>query len=97
MTGFDPPHLTDRPESQPGPSAQIVEEVLAGTEKIVSHDGTSQYEGGGIASCGLAGLNFVRLVFGRVEEGLQDVSLLEDLLSRRTSEVSVVGCLLYRS
>ncbi|KAJ7708982.1 hypothetical protein B0H17DRAFT_1000084 [Mycena rosella] len=72
--------------------AQITEEVLAGKERIVSHEGASQYGGGGIASCGLAGLNFVRVVFGRVEEGLENGPLLQDVLSRRTSEEVISIC-----
>jgi hypothetical protein len=78
--------MSDQHQSQPG-SSQTVEEVLAGKEKIVSHVGASQYGGGGIASCGLAGLNFVRVVLGKVEMGLVGGPLLEEVLSRRTSEV----------
>ncbi|KAJ7491894.1 hypothetical protein FB451DRAFT_1165111 [Mycena latifolia] len=79
--------MQDQQDGRPGPSAQIVDEALAGIEKIVSHDGASQYGGGGIASCGLAGLNFVRVVFAKVEDGLEDSRLLEAVLSRRTSEL----------
>ncbi|KAJ7696452.1 hypothetical protein B0H17DRAFT_398903 [Mycena rosella] len=93
MTGLVPPRsMSDQQEGQLGPSAQIVEEVLAGKEKIVSHDGASQYGGGGIAACGLAGLNFVRVVFARVEEGLEDGHLLKDVLSRKTSEEVISIC-----
>ncbi|KAJ6620547.1 hypothetical protein B0H10DRAFT_2215822 [Mycena sp. CBHHK59/15] len=77
---------------QLGPNTRIVEQVLAGTEQIVSHEGASQYGGGGIASCGLAGLNFVRVVLARVEKGLEDGRLLEDVLSRRTSEEVISIC-----
>ncbi|KAJ7656306.1 hypothetical protein DFH06DRAFT_991709 [Mycena polygramma] len=76
---------------------RIVEEVLAGKEKIVSHVGASQYNGGGIASCGLAGLNFVRVVLERAKGGLEGVPLLEDVLSRRTSEEIVSICSRWRS
>ncbi|KAJ6514905.1 hypothetical protein C8R47DRAFT_961645 [Mycena vitilis] len=76
---------------------QVVEEVLAGKEKIVSHVGASQYNGGGIASCGLAGLNFVRVVLERVKGGLGGGQLLEDVLSRRTSEEIVSICSRWRS
>ncbi|KAJ7224064.1 hypothetical protein GGX14DRAFT_648276 [Mycena pura] len=75
-----------------GPNAKIVEEVLSGKEKIVSHVGASQYDAGGIAACGLAGLNFVRVVLARVEAGLTDGRLLEDVLSRRTSEEAISIC-----
>ncbi|KAJ6609457.1 hypothetical protein B0H10DRAFT_2438513 [Mycena sp. CBHHK59/15] len=84
--------MSNQEQGQPRPNAQIVEQVLAGTEQIVSHEGASQYEGGGIASCGLAGLNFVRVVLARVEEGLEDGRLLEDVLSRRTSEEVISIC-----
>ncbi|KAJ7931751.1 hypothetical protein B0H13DRAFT_832461 [Mycena leptocephala] len=85
------PVMSDQQESQPG-SSQTVEEVLAGKEKIVSHVGASQYGGGGIASCGLAGLNFVRVVLGKVEMGLEGGPLLEEVLSRRTSEEVISIC-----
>ncbi|KAJ6567087.1 hypothetical protein B0H19DRAFT_718467 [Mycena capillaripes] len=73
-------------------SSQIVKEVLAGRQRIVSHVGASQYKGGGIASCGLAGLNFVRVVLGRVEGGLEGRPLLENVLSQRTSEEVLSVC-----
>ncbi|KAJ7777248.1 hypothetical protein B0H16DRAFT_952215 [Mycena metata] len=72
--------------------SEIVEEILAGREKIVSHVGASQYEAGGIASCGLAALNFVRVVLGRAESGLEGTRLLEDVLSRKTSEEVISIC-----
>ncbi|KAJ6511934.1 hypothetical protein C8R47DRAFT_963668 [Mycena vitilis] len=76
---------------------RIVEEVFAGKERIVSHVGASQYNGGGIASCGLAGLNFVRVVLERVKGGLSGGALLEDVLSRRTSEEVISICSRWRS
>ncbi|KAJ6620552.1 hypothetical protein B0H10DRAFT_2215829 [Mycena sp. CBHHK59/15] len=85
-------HMSNPEQGQSRPNAQIVEQVLTGTEQIVSHEGASQYRGGGIASCGLAGLNFVRVVLARVEEGLEDGRLLEDVLSRRTSEEVISIC-----
>ncbi|KAJ6581853.1 hypothetical protein B0H19DRAFT_1229069 [Mycena capillaripes] len=82
--------MSDPQETQGNP--QIVEEVLAGKEKIVSHIGASQYQGGGIASCGLAGLNFVRIVLEKVEGGVEGGSLLEEVLSRKTSEEVISIC-----
>ncbi|KAJ6514887.1 hypothetical protein C8R47DRAFT_961601 [Mycena vitilis] len=76
---------------------QTVGEVLAGKEKIVSHVGASQYNSGGVASCGLAGLNFVRLVFERAKRGLRGGALLKDVLSRRTSEEILSICSRWRS
>ncbi|KAJ7739808.1 hypothetical protein B0H16DRAFT_59614 [Mycena metata] len=72
--------------------SEIVEEILTGREKIVSHVGASQYEAGGISSCGLAALNFVRVVLGRTESGLDGTRLLEDVLSRKTSEEVISIC-----
>ncbi|KAJ7016425.1 hypothetical protein C8F04DRAFT_534211 [Mycena alexandri] len=97
MTRLDAPQepiASNQPENQEGRS-EIVEEVLAGREKIVSHVGASQYEAGGIASCGLAALNFVRVVLGRVEAaGLEGTGtrLLENVLSRKTSEEVISIC-----
>ncbi|KAJ7509867.1 hypothetical protein B0H11DRAFT_2168922 [Mycena galericulata] len=100
MTNFPPERLASassqrEQERQPAheSSAQtILQEVLRGKEKIVSHEGASQYRGGGIASCGLAGLNFVRVVFAKVEEGLVDGLLLEDVVSQKTSEEVISIC-----
>ncbi|KAF7370312.1 RING-type domain-containing protein [Mycena sanguinolenta] len=81
------------PESPiPTPQNEHIEDILSGQQKIVSHVGASQYQSGGIASCGLAGLNFVRVVLGRVERGFEGDSLLEDVLSRRTSEEVISIC-----
>ncbi|KAJ7656293.1 hypothetical protein DFH06DRAFT_1091170 [Mycena polygramma] len=88
--------VSDAQESLQG-WLQIVEEVLAGKEKIVSHVGASQHNGGGIASCGLAGLNFVRVVLERAKRGLRGGALLEDVLSRRTSEEILSICSRWRS
>ncbi|KAJ7781843.1 hypothetical protein DFH07DRAFT_389576 [Mycena maculata] len=99
MTNFPPqrPIMSDpsqraRPPGSESSAQTVLEEVLAGKEKIVSHEGASQYTGGGIASCGLAGLNFVRVVLGRVEDGLRDGQLLEDVVSQRTSEEVISIC-----
>ncbi|KAJ7625517.1 hypothetical protein FB45DRAFT_921644 [Roridomyces roridus] len=81
--------VTFDPDSQ---SSMIVQEVLSGQEKIVSHEGASQYRGGGIASCGLAALNFVRIVLAKVEEGLKDERLLEAVVSERTSNEVISIC-----
>jgi hypothetical protein len=90
MTRLDPESSLVAPDQQASVqnNPAVVEEVLSGKETIVSHVGASQYQVGGIAACGLAGLNFVRIVLGRVEEGLDGGRLLEDVLSRRTSDVS---------
>jgi len=94
MTRLEPEsESTAVPDQQAKPeSTQVAEEVLSGKEKIVSHVGASQYRGGGIASCGLAGLNFVRVVLARVEQGLEGGRLLEDVLSQRTGEEVISIC-----
>jgi hypothetical protein len=63
--------------------------LLDGTEHVVSHEGTSQYnrEGSGASACGLAALNFARVVFLKEQEGLRDVALLQAALSRECAEV----------
>jgi hypothetical protein len=61
-----------------------------GTEHVVSYGGTSQYnrEGSGAAACGLAALNFARIVFLMEQEGLREATLLETVLARECAEVS---------
>ncbi len=63
--------------------------LLDGTEQIVSHEGTSQYNknGSGAAACGLAALNFARVVFLKEQDGLRDAALLQAVLSRECAEV----------
>ncbi|KAJ7180888.1 hypothetical protein C8R46DRAFT_594866 [Mycena filopes] len=99
MTRLDSPQepiASDQVENQEGHS-QIVEEILTGKEKIVSHVGASQYEAGGIASCGLAALNFVRVVLGKAESGLEGGRLLEEVLERKTSEDAISICAGWKS
>jgi hypothetical protein len=64
--------------------------VLAeGAERIVSYGGTGQYsgDGGGVSACGLAALNFARVVFAIEQSGLQDEALLQAVLGRACVEV----------
>lgn len=63
--------------------------LLDGTEQVVSHEGTSQYnrDGSGAAACGLAALNFARVVFLKEQDGLRDAALLQAVLSRECAEV----------
>lgn len=63
--------------------------LLDGTEHVVSHEGTSQYnrDGSGAAACGLAALNFARVVFLKEQDGLRDAPLLQAVLSRECAEV----------
>ncbi|KAF7308998.1 RING-type domain-containing protein [Mycena kentingensis (nom. inval.)] len=78
-------------------AGDVVEEALAGREVIVSHPGASQYQVGGIAACGLAGLNFVRVALARVESGFKGRALLKDLVSRKTSEEIISICSQWQS
>ena len=63
--------------------------LLDGTEQVVSHEGTSQYnkDGSGASACGLAALNFARVVFLKEQDGLRDAALLQAVLSRECAEV----------
>ena len=63
--------------------------LLDGTEHVVSHEGTSQYnrEGSGASACGLASLNFARVAFLKEQDGLRDEALLQAVLSRECAEV----------
>jgi diaminopimelate epimerase len=63
--------------------------LLDGTEQVISHEGTSQYnrDGSGAAACGLAALNFARVVFLKEQDGLRDATLLQAVLSRECAEV----------
>jgi hypothetical protein len=62
--------------------------VVDGTEHVVSYSGTSQYKDGtGASACGLAALNFARIVFSMEQSGLQDTALLQAVLARACVEV----------
>jgi hypothetical protein len=60
-----------------------------GAERVVSYGGTSQYsrDGTGASACGLAALNFARIVFSMEQGGLQDTVLLQAVLARECAEV----------
>lgn len=60
-----------------------------GAERVVSYDGVSQYsrDGTGASACGLAALNFARIVFSMEQGGLQDTVLLQAVLARGCVEV----------
>ena len=60
-----------------------------GAERVVSYGGTSQYsrDGTGASACGLAALNFARIVFSMEQGGLQDTVLLQAVLARGCAEV----------
>jgi len=63
--------------------------LMDGSEHVVSHGGTGQYniDGAGTAACGLAALNFARVVFSIEQGGLRDAALLQAVLARECAEV----------
>jgi len=63
--------------------------VVDDAEHVVSYGGTSQYnrDGTGASACGLAALNFARIVFSMEQSGLQDTTLLQAVLARACAEV----------
>jgi len=72
----------------------ILTDILQGKERIVSYPDTpSQLNGRGISLCGLAAMNFARVLFELVhihsQERLADV--LRAITSKETIQVSVSG------
>ncbi|TFY77299.1 hypothetical protein EWM64_g6711, partial [Hericium alpestre] len=65
--------------------------MVKGSEKIVSFAGTSQYgvQGLGASACGLAALNFARVVFAKAQEGVQGEELLQTILTKETAEARI--------
>ena len=63
--------------------------VVDGTERVISYSDASQYnmDGTGAPTCGLAALNFARIVFSMEQSGLQDITLLQAVLARACTEV----------
>ena len=88
--------LYSRPQQGPQKSLpntdidEISRSILAdGVERVLSYDGNGQYnrdETGGSA-CGLAALNFARIVFSMEQGGLKNTDLLQAVLARECAEV----------
>jgi hypothetical protein len=81
-----------RPQKQsPDPYIKAITRsiVVDGSEHVVSYGGISQYnrDGTGASACGLAALNFARIVFAMEQSGLQDITLLQAVLARACAEV----------
>ena len=81
-----------RPQKQsPDPDIKAIScsVVVDDAEHVVSYGGTSQYnrDGTGASACGLAALNFARIVFSIEQSGLQDTTLLQAVLARACAEV----------
>jgi hypothetical protein len=74
-------------------ASSIVRRVLGGNEEIVCHDGAHQYgdSGQGIAgvsACGLAALNFARILFEKEQEGVRDEDFIQAVFESQTVHVS---------
>ena len=78
-----------------GDNTAIIRSVLGGTEEVVCHSGTHQYSDGGIfgvSACGLAAMNFARVIFeierqhGRCG---RDEELLQAIIAKETVQVSL--------
>lgn len=68
----------------------IVQRVMNGTEEIVCHRGTQQYGNQGItgvSACGLAALNFARVVFEKEQESGRDEDFLQAVVAKETVHV----------
>jgi hypothetical protein len=84
-------HPIRRQKVPPDPDTKAISRsiLVDGTERILSYGGTSQYnrDGAGASACGLAALNFARIVFSMEQGGLQNTDLLEAVLARECAEV----------
>jgi len=71
----------------------VIRGVLGGTEEIICHRGTHQYgdsNGGitGVSACGLAALNFARVIFEKEGESRRDEDFIQAVIARETVHVS---------
>ncbi|EGO18967.1 hypothetical protein SERLADRAFT_443513 [Serpula lacrymans var. lacrymans S7.9] len=73
--------------SSKGIDGALARNILLGSERVVSHPGTSQFangaQGAGTSACGLAVLNFARLVFEQEKYGAQNEDMLQIITSKR--------------
>lgn len=65
----------------------IIEHILTSKDFIVSYGGSSQYQSGGVSACGLAALNFVRVILGKEQDGIRGEALLREVASHQTAQV----------
>ncbi|KAI9511016.1 hypothetical protein F5148DRAFT_1010122 [Russula earlei] len=93
------PHLSRLQKRSPvtDPKAISHSVLVDGAEHVVSYGGTSQYnrDGTGAAACGLAAMNFARIVFSIEHDGLQDELLLQTVLARECAEETTAICALW--
>jgi hypothetical protein len=74
----------------PDEADSLIQRVLNGAEHIVSHPGTSQYGGReGISACGLASLNFARVIFAKEADGRCD-DILQTIVASETAHVRIL-------
>ena len=68
-------------------------------EHVLSYGGTGRYntEGTGASACGLATLNFARIVFSMEQGGLKNTDLLQAVLARECVEVRRLDLIPYPS
>lgn len=71
------------------PGGGIIAHILTSKDFIVSYGGSSQYQSGGVSACGLAALNFVRVVLGKEQDGIRGEALLREVASRQTAQVCI--------
>ncbi|KAI0273218.1 hypothetical protein BGY98DRAFT_1099469 [Russula aff. rugulosa BPL654] len=93
-------HRPTRPHKQsPDPDIKAISHsiVVDDAEHVLSYGGTSQYnrDGSGASACGLAALNFARIVFSMEQSGLQDTTLLQAVLARACAEETTAICALW--
>ncbi len=83
------PTRPQKPSPDPKTEAVSRSVVVYGTEHVVSHGDTGQYnrDGTGASACRLTALNFARIVFSMERSGLQDTALLQAMLARECVEV----------
>jgi hypothetical protein len=68
----------------------LTQQILGGMEHIISHPGTSQTGGrNGISACGLASLNFARVIFAKeADESNEDI--LQTVIAGETAQVRLL-------
>jgi hypothetical protein len=72
-----------------GKPGSLTDKIMDGTEHMVSHPGTSQYGGkNGISACGLASLNFARVLFAKEADGANQ-ELLHSVIASETARVGL--------
>lgn len=70
----------------------IIEHILTSKDFIVSYGGSSQYQSGGVSACGLAALNFVRVILGKEQDGIRGEALLREVASHQTAQEIMSIC-----